>query len=507
MDHQFPEKVIKKKRRAVMACDACRSKKKKCDGETPCFRCKSLAKICTYSKKERKPNATPVDKKISIPVDRRISVPQEGLSAIATTNMYFQLFFRCLNLISFFHKFDMSMLERPNTKPALLQYNTILAISTRAFSSNPEAYLTFENRARQLAGDLFDDCSFDTAVGFELLGLHFWWDSEERFGFYRELTLSILNRVYKSGEHDPYWTSRLMIAATGLTPLLDSSVTDDVEKVTDLFKKATLNHNPGETFTNAIPSAEGEPISDAEVMLWTTLRIRLAEYVFKEVQKLTSNGGDGNSQNYLPLESLREIILLIEQMHKLFSRKEAVKVKSEIIMRMMAASAYYAGGYKSHAINQIRTLLDKFDTSNVPFNTIGPFFSDLLHTGFRIAFNEKEYQLANVINGYQRKMAEIVPSARKNFHTNMELLKTIPTSSTNQSQLNSIFELPPIYPEIVHSNPPPLNIDDGIQYSMFPQLPVEEESFINQLFDFSSDTTPSISPFLLSVLGDNNNFI
>ena len=500
MDHQFPEKVIKKKRRTTMACDVCRSTKKKCDGETPCFRCKSLCKICTYSKKGRKPNATPVD--------RNISIPQEGLSAIATTNMYFQLFFSCFTLISFFHKFDMSMLERPNTKPALLQYNTILAISTRAFSSNPEAYLTFENRARQLAGDLFDDCSFDTAVGFELLGLHFWWDSEEQFRFYRKLTLTILNRVYESGKYDPYWTSRLMIATTGFTSFLDPSITDDFAKVTDLFKKATLKRNTGETFTNAIPSAEGEPISDAEVMLWTTLRIRLAEYVFKEVQKLTSNGGDGNSQNYLPLESLREIIFLIEQMHKLFSRKDSLKVQIEVMIRMMAANAYYAGGYKSHAINQLRTLLEKFDISNIPFNVIGPFYSDLLHTGFRIAFNEKEYQLANVISGYQTKISEIVPSARKFLNMDMELLKTIPTSSTNQSKDNSIFELPPICPEKLHSNiPPPPSIDDGTQYPMFPQLLDEEESFINQLFDFSSDTTPSISPFLLSVLGDNNNFI
>ena len=107
MEHQFPEKVIKKKRRTTMACDVCRSTKKKCDGETPCFRCKSMDKICTYSSKDRKPLA---------PINTQIYLPDEELSALATTNMYFQLFFRGKNPISFFYKFDMSMLEHPNTK-------------------------------------------------------------------------------------------------------------------------------------------------------------------------------------------------------------------------------------------------------------------------------------------------------------------------------------------------------------------------------------------------------
>ena len=45
-------KTIKK--RQSIACDPCRKSKKKCDGNTPCFRCKRNNKVCTFSPQKRK---------------------------------------------------------------------------------------------------------------------------------------------------------------------------------------------------------------------------------------------------------------------------------------------------------------------------------------------------------------------------------------------------------------------------------------------------------------------
>mmetsp|Transcript_5443 Transcript_5443/g.11585 ORF Transcript_5443/g.11585 Transcript_5443/m.11585 type:complete len:506 (-) Transcript_5443:43-1560(-) len=499
--YPLPEKLIKKTKRAFAACDGCRKRKKKCDGETPCFRCKTASRICTYSKKIRKPAA---------PVNTGIIKQEQNLSTFASTRMYFQLYFTCLNCVGVFHKFNMGALENPKSKSALLQYNSILAMSTRAFSSNPKAYKTFENRARQLAGELFDDFTFDTAVGFELLAIHFWWDDEERFGHYRDLTKSILTRVYRSGNYDPYSTTRMMIAAVGLSSFLDDKVADEVTRITEVFKQFAIHDKAygdkdAEDFLDSNVVGEAKPMTDEELLTWISLRRRLAEYVFKDNSTLET---DEIPTKYLPPSELSDILSLVDRMKIIFGYNPSLSLKSEIISTMMRASAYYAAGKNDQSLTEIVKVLDIFDTSEIPFNIIGPLFIDLLHFIFRIAFAEKDFSLANRISGYQRKIAVIMPSAIYAMEHDMNLLKTISSEKTKQNDIftnprPALCSIPPAISPTISSTSSESLITNIFNTTpnppLFPQLQPEDETFLDQ---FLSPQTPAVDYFPFLGLGD-----
>ena len=480
------DKLIKKTRRATIACDFCRSKKKKCNGETPCSRCLQSSRICTYSSKKTK-------RKQLAPVTKGVLKKQENLTTMATTDMYFQLYFQCLNTIGVFYKLDMKSLERPNTKTGLLQYNAILAMSTRAFSSNPKAYKVFENRARQLAGDLFDDFSIETAIGFEMLAFHFWWDSEDKFAYYRRATLSILKQVYESKKENPYVTTRLMVAAAGLGTYIDSTIAKDLLEAFELFNQVDKD----DSFVNLIDHTNNidktKLLSDKDLLNWTVLRQRLAQHVFKDKNELLKFDKNGISH-----DDFTEILDLLNTTAEFCKFSPQFELKSALFSKMIHASVYYAAGQKKDSIKEITEFLDTIDRLDVPVNTLCPFSIDIIHYLFRIAYEERDYLLANRISGHQRKIAAVMPSGVAVMEQDMELLKNL----SEDSKQDDLFTLPAPSLSVI----PQLSISETKQENtflpgpmdpLFPLLPPEEETFIDQILQC---TSPSYFQSIDSIL-------
>ena len=482
------DKAIQKKNsRSFAACDSCRQRKKKCDGEEPCSRCKSSSSICIYSKKPRK---------ASVRKGKDIIKQEESLSNTVTTKKYIQLYFQYLNLLGIFHKFDIKSLENPKSKSDLLQCNSILAMSTRAFSSNPKAYQTYENRARQLAGELFDDFTFDTAVGLELLGIHFWWDDVERFGHYRDTANSILQKIYKSGKHDKYATSRMILAVNGSTNFLDSKASRDIVEAKELFKSVAITNrdNSGLTF-GTDTTRESNPITDEELLLYIELRSIIARFV-----SLEDDEQFGTPVRYLPAEELAATLSLVYRLKEAFAYNSSVYIKSELIFRIMAAGALYAGGKREEALSEISIAMDKSDSSDFSFNIIGPLFIDLLHLVFKISFAEKDYYLANRVSGLQRKIAVIMPAMNATMERDMNLLKEIVQSD---GLTPNDYSLKPVKNQY-NSNKSSSTSPSSVPSSLIPQQlfdsatnfqwPSEEFSFIEQILEVPQTPNYQHSP-------------
>eukprot|EP00324_Dicrateria_rotunda_P000770 CAMPEP_0206157922 /NCGR_PEP_ID=MMETSP1474-20131121/4361_1 /ASSEMBLY_ACC=CAM_ASM_001110 /TAXON_ID=97495 /ORGANISM="Imantonia sp., Strain RCC918" /LENGTH=376 /DNA_ID=CAMNT_0053557733 /DNA_START=351 /DNA_END=1481 /DNA_ORIENTATION=+ len=372
-------------------------------------------------------------------------------------------------------------------------------MSTRAFSSNPKAYKTFENRAVQLANDLRNDFTFETAVGYELLAMHTWSECESVFKHYRDHAISILSRVYASRSHDPYSTCRMMIASAILSSHLDYGVVNDVMKVTEMFQRIAIeDHNTyddGDTIDISRNSdVVAKPMIDDDALACLRLRISLGNFVFKDDNALDN---DRSPTKYLPLSELNNLLALSNKTTQIFAYSPTLSRKSLITAGLFNASALYAAGKKEESLKEISNLLYMLDTSEIPFNIMGPMYIDFFHFIFKIAFVEKEYSLANRISGYQRKLAVFMPSAVSVMEDDMNLLRNISSEKNDQ---NDIFSLPqpqlctiPQSPIYLPSSLPFYNNTPLFNTPIIPALPSpitpeisldpEEESFIAQVLN------------------------
>lgn len=70
-----------RKKRVGKACDSCRMKKTKCDGEKPCSKCSADNKICTYSEKKKQQEKTYSSGYVEL-LENRISILQNCLQTL-----------------------------------------------------------------------------------------------------------------------------------------------------------------------------------------------------------------------------------------------------------------------------------------------------------------------------------------------------------------------------------------------------------------------------------------
>ena len=493
-----PNKTITKKKRQSCACDACRTSKKKCDGESPCGRCSSMGKICTYSAVKRTPAAP-------LKVFRNtVSEVQQQLACTTTSNKYFELYFDCMNPMRVFHDIDIDILSHPTTKSELLQYNAVLATATRSFSSNPRAYHTFENRARKLASELFDDFSFDTALGYQLLTFHYWGEDEEKSHHLRDITISLIKRIHSRSKFDKNSTARLMIAAVGLKDIADPHVVDDMDKMTALFRNVTLesgsNISPKDSEIVFLGKEVSVQFSDTDLLTWATLRLKVAQYLFKDIDTVPP---DECPLKTISPESLKELFTLLHKVSRLMQRafntnNPNIRINQQGIANLLGSFVLYAAGRKQVAFDNMVQFLELFSEQEAYASMTAPFFIGLLHIAFRVSFYEKKYDIANRFSGLQRKLVRFLPSGRKTMEEDMELLKTISTESVAERSPPSLFATPiptitnlqsDLFPnsDTTRFNSPPIsNIFAG------PSNPISTEEFHQ-----------NVEPSFLDMLGAN----
>ena len=224
-------------KRQAIACDACRKSKKKCDGNTPCFRCKRNNKVCTFSPQKRK---TPAGATMTIdtnqPVTRvfdeqvfaiehfkpvsgivgsnqnqlqlineKVNAKESLMGNLSIQYKYLEMYFSQINPTFFieteFFKNGDKMTSK-KSKGIMLQHNSALAASARS-NYDKQQMKIYEKRAKILASELFDEITPDAAQGFSLLAFYYWGKNTDRAKHYRDICLSLCKRIKKKYQHQP----------------------------------------------------------------------------------------------------------------------------------------------------------------------------------------------------------------------------------------------------------------------------------------------------------------
>lgn len=495
-----PTKSIVKRR--TCACDCCRSSKKKCDGELPCARCKARSKICTYStrqarKKKKKDDTTESSAVNQSTHQLAINSTQTALSDLATTRKYFELYFESINPIRLFsNDLQIENFDKPTSKPILLQYNSILASATRIFANRSQAYQIFENRARQLAGELLDDFTFDTALGFELLTFHFWGEDETKTSHFRDITLSLCKRIHREAS-DPKSVNqilRLIVAAAGMRDITQPS--DEMVCIANKLKQLQLettkpSQQNQNSFTYSTPQNDQmyTCFNDEELLIWVGLRSRLADVLFLNEAEEKKSNINPFKENIDP-NKLGEIYILTKKiglvMEKHFNSPKNM-ISHQVCQYLLNSFLLFAAGQGKNALAYISKAMDIYDTHEYILIMTGPFIIGFVHLAFRIAFLENDIILANRISGIQRKLADIMPSGKAVMEEDMLLLKSISNINSSPSSSSSSNSSPTF-----NFSPSETNFTNSLDSSSF--------------LDFNhSNPVFSLLPTIPFNFGDNNN--
>lgn len=444
-----PTKTIRK--RQSCACEGCRNSKKKCDGQLPCARCKKAGKICIYP--ERRTN-----KKKEL-----AQLTPGSMHEISVTRKYFELFFDGINPIRMFStNLDIGNFERPISKPILLQYNAILASAIRSFSNTPQAYQIFENRARQLAGELMDDFSFETALGFELLTFHYWGEDETKSTHFREITLSICKRILQK-TNDPKVKAqilRLIVAATGtrginkqlqellgiannLTRLRLEDNSSPMYYSNQIDQQSYYSCNPFhvnliQNNENNVNKLDDTCFNDDELLTWINFRTKMADLIFPPDDDVNSiNPFNENVDKVKVLELLKQADLVGSFMDRHFTSTKN-KICHNIIRLLIHTFLFYASGDKMTALYSLSNVVGVIQTHNYVLTILGPFIISFMHIAFRIAFLENDFNLALQITKFQKQLASTMPSGRPLLEENENLLKNSPFFIEEEENSNSL---------------------------------------------------------------------
>lgn len=200
---------LKQQKKQTSACDGCRKSKTRCNGETPCARCTKRKMLCTYSPQKRRgvrkrqpasglsKGAHPTNGDGGDEANRALAcaAASEALLADATCQGLLDLFFTYTNN-TLPRPLNRCTMELHKSKASLMQYYVALAFSSRS-SKQKKLSQSFERKARALAGDLFDDFSFETAAAFAMLTSYYWGQDERKCAYYGAMTQGLCNDLSK----------------------------------------------------------------------------------------------------------------------------------------------------------------------------------------------------------------------------------------------------------------------------------------------------------------------
>lgn len=193
--------TLKDSNRLTAACDACRERKRKCDGKAPCHFCVSRRITCQYS--QRKKRGPPVRKKqeennsnnssnnnvnslisninvsSALTAIRNISYSlgsadlEYGIFNQAEMNKYINFYVRYMNVVA--PICNAEKLTAPDTNEHQVQSYAVVAIASRMCGDLGKSKMCIGS-ARQLAGMIFDSPQKDAAVAMLLMSTYFQMD-------------------------------------------------------------------------------------------------------------------------------------------------------------------------------------------------------------------------------------------------------------------------------------------------------------------------------------------
>lgn len=216
--------------RTTNACDACRIRKRKCDGKHPCSYCVAKNQTCEFSqKKKRGPKKRKIDETFDEDNSSIVIVdpsPKEAdMADLIEGFKYLELCWNHVRICGFTNK---SKIHSPSTTAIKVQAYSAVAYAARLCGDKVHA-TTYINQARLLAGTIFDTPDMD-AVAALMMMCHYSLLTLDlpRSAFYSAVA-SNLAKIVPSGKFD-----MKVGAFCQLTNILSDSTLPKSQKITTL---------------------------------------------------------------------------------------------------------------------------------------------------------------------------------------------------------------------------------------------------------------------------------
>ena len=401
-------------KRQAIACDVCRKSKKKCDGASPCNRCKVGNKVCTYTPLKRRTICKKYPKTTSI------TTLNSELSNQTLCKKYLEIYFEHINPVDLITNFKIGSYDSIQSKGTLLQYNAALATATRS-KGTPRLYRGFEKRAVQLASELIGEFTFEAAFGYYLLAFHLWGEDESLGMHYREISNSICNRLLIQNKKANKPINQILKLQLGLYVISGeiSSLKKDSQSLKEIFDES--NHLPEPLF----------PIENNISVLYS-FKTKFFSIVLKDAFDESFNDNPFRSliNDELPIDEISNLcndLLNYERVCQiLFTSRNSNDFSNIVAMvtNFYRSILFYITGSYNLAVYYGNLGIDIADSYDYIVTLISPTFSMVFHLIFMVAYLSNNHKLCKRVNFYQKKLAEKLPSSRFFFDSDLNLLKS-----------------------------------------------------------------------------------
>jgi len=358
------------------------------------------------------------------------------------------LFFDRMYLVNKVVPIPMSQFDRPTSKPVLLQFYTAAAAASRAFggTTGQQTYRNFEQRAHQLASELFDHISEETAIGFHLLSYFTRGEDTIRANHYRDVTTSLCRRLMRlqaTSHESRDRLLRLQMVSITLGPVDDPDMT--VSEYTEIVDKAqsfvTPSPHPSGHGAPAVdishPPPPAVPASPRDILPMSEL-IPMFVFGFKFRYIFEERAEDQDREHLtfrtgLQTSELNDLIFMVdEQIHRFVENKLVPPYLADltrVCFHLYKVLVLFAGADEEESLALLRQCVPIIETNLHLLPCFPATMIELFHLCFLVAFFRQDYFLANKISGFQRRIADFLPAGRPLMQQDMERLKSLSPSA------------------------------------------------------------------------------
>ena len=377
--------------------------------------------------------------------------------------------------------FPMSQFDQPTDRPVLLQLYSAAANASRAYggSIGSSLYRSFEDRAQQLARELFDDISPQTAFGFHLLSYHTRGRDISKSNHYRDLANSMCDQLLRSKS-------------------LTQQTRDHVLRI------KLINHGLRD-LTDPGPNLEAEAPGDLSSVANQLLEVNklMARFRCMVAVVVRENESHELVLRSLTLEQAQEGCQVIDNTMDWFQSTQLIPPEYDDIVSaltsMLKTIILFAGGQEKEAIGLLHRAVDVMELNlNLMFaSDIGVM--ECFHFCFLVALAAGDIPLMQKIQGLQGPFSIVLPSTRRLVEMDAKRLKefieskkaTVPTPPVSMPCEHTSSHAPPFRVEGVrHADPTPLPVCDPP-----PSMPFAASSVSVPSTEHPPGAQPPPSPF------------
>jgi len=407
-------------------CDYCRQKRRKCDRKVPCSTCvKSNKGFCTYSTPPTGSVATKFGKKFDL---MKI---QTQLVNVAARRRYFDSYLEGLFTPSFlFVKSASSCYDFPTTSSRALQYNSILASVTRSFGASYAVYNNFEKEALSAVKQVLIDFTYETALGFHFLAVHYWGSDESLCSHFIDITLSICKQAVKQPKNARDLKNIISLTLVTLT-LNDASRISEFQDILEDYTKSFTAYSPNTTLESL--GLQGQ--------------IFFVSFISKLLSVILPSVGLDNKKYFTKI-SQEQYLSLHEEM-KAVHKASISSVTSETTQKILLGLYLivmgvleFLGGTHAESF-YFKELVSLFTENEYLIRLGGPRFVGFFDAAFTAMVLGNHLDLANQMAGVLLKQSEYFPIASNSALESMKILKYVNESSTSTSSSIRCTPSPP----------------------------------------------------------------